>query len=502
MFHTISIFRCGPKFLNRKDLTPPDCEIKIYDKEFYNPKHEETVMETIENIVRKQKTFFSTGETLPVEFRLAMLRRLREGIEKHTEEIIAALHEDLGKSESESYMTEIGMVYAEIKEALRKTKKWSRPMKVRGTISTFPSNNFIYSEPYGVVLIISPWNYPFNLSMIPLIGAISAGNCAVIKCSRNSARTSRVIQKIINSAFDSEYVCCLDMQSNYDEVLDRAYDYIFFTGSRRVGKIVMAKASENLIPVTLELGGKSPCIIDETANLRSAAKKVAWGKLLNAGQTCIAVDYIAIHRKVKNEFLEFLNREIDLRYPDPLKNETFPNIINEIHYRRLCDLIDSAAASDVIGGQRDDAKLRIAPAVFPNACFDDKIMQDEIFGPLLPITEYEDIDDLTRKINERSKPLACYIFTRDKRRAEKLISDISFGGGCINDVIVQTANHHMPFGGVGHSGMGAYHGKYSFETFSHRKSIVKGNPLIDFPFRYAPFDDKKIKLLRRIYENQ
>ncbi len=453
-------------------------------------------MSSIENIVSRQKAFFRTDKTKSVDFRIAMLRKLEMAIRQNEDAILEALRLDLGKSRAEGYMTEIGIVYAELHEAIKHVKAWARPKRVRGTLSTFPAANYIYSEPYGVVLIMAPWNYPFNLSMAPLVGAIAAGNCAVVKCSRTSSYTSSLIRGIINTVFAGHYIYCIDPAADYEEVLNQKYDYIFFTGSPAVGRHVMEVAGRNLIPVSLELGGKSPCIIDETADLKLAAKRIAWGKFMNAGQTCVAIDYVLVHQSVKDAFIKALQDEIDRRYPDAVNDDAYPRIISRHHYDRLMALIGTE--KNVIGGQRNDAAIKIGPTILPEADFDHEIMAEEIFGPLLPVISYEHLKDAVSQIKDRDKPLACYIFTNRKQTADRLIRTLSYGGGCVNDVILQIANHHMPFGGVGLSGIGGYHGRYSFETFSHRKGMVMAKTYLDMPFRYAPFTEGKLKLFRKI----
>lgn len=453
----------------------------------------------LKEITNKQRDFFNTNATKSVKYRIKMLQRLKEAIRNNEVVILSALYKDLLKSKAEAYMSELAIVYAEINEALKNVRKWSRPEKVKGTIATFPANNYVYSEPYGVVLIISPWNYPFNLAIAPLIAAIAAGNTAIIKCSKESVYTSKVIKYIINKAFGLNYIFCVDEDIDYDELLNQRYDYIFFTGSQRVGKIVMNVASNNLIPVSLELGGKSPCIIDETADIKLAARRVLWGKLLNAGQTCVSVDYVLIHSSVKDRFIKYLQKEIKRRYSNALNNDTYPRIINEHHYKRLVNLIKTE--ENIIGGRGDDVVRRLEPTILPDVDFDHEIMKEEIFGPVLPIIEYDDINNIIRIIKEHDKPLACYVFTRDKDTAKHIIKSISYGGGCINDVILQVSNHYMPFGGVGSSGMGSYHGKFGFDTFSHKKSIVWSKTMIDLPIRYAPFSPLKFRILKKILES-
>lgn len=450
----------------------------------------------LKSIVEKQRKFFKTKATKSVEFRINMLQKLEKVIHTNEKQILSALYEDLSKSEAEGYLTEIGIVYSEIHEALKKVKKWSKPKRVRGSLGTFPAKSYVYSEPYGVVLIMAPWNYPFNLSLSPLVAAIAAGNCAVIKCSKESKNTSRIIREIINKTFDDNYIYCVDEDTSYDEILHQRYDFIFFTGSARVGKIIMRVASENLIPVSLELGGKSPCIIDETADIKLSAKRIVWGKLLNAGQTCVSVDYIVVHKNVKEELIKYLQKEIELRYPNAVNNKSYPKIINHHHYERLLNLIKTE--SNVIGGKSNDNERKIEPTIFPDVYFDHEIMKDEIFGPLLPIIEYDDIDKVIDIIKEREKPLACYIFSQRKENAEYIINSLSYGGGCVNDTIMQLANSHIPFGGVGNSGMGSYHGKHGFDLLSHKKGIVKNKTILDLPFRYAPFDLKKLNIFKKI----
>ena len=450
----------------------------------------------LKSIVDKQKEFFKTNATKSFEYRMNMLQRLEKAIRDNEKQILSALYEDLSKSEAEAYMTEIGIVYGEIHEALKNIKKWCKPNRVRGSLGTFPAKSYVYSEPYGVVLIMAPWNYPFNLSLSPLVASIASGNCTVIKCSKESKNTSKIIRDIINKTFEEEYIYCIDSELDYDEILHQRYDFIFFTGSARVGKIIMRVASENLTPVSLELGGKSPCIIDETADIKLSAKRIIWGKLLNAGQTCVSIDYIVVHKNIKEEFIKYLQEEIELRYPDAINNKSYPKIINPHHYERLLNLIKTE--SNVIGGKSNDNERKIEPTIFLDVDFDHEIMKDEIFGPLLPIIEYDDIDKVINIIKAREKPLACYIFSQRKENADYIINSLSYGGGCVNDTIMQLANSHLPFGGVGNSGMGSYHGKHGFDLLSHKKGIVKNKTIFDLPFRYAPFDLKKLNIFKRM----
>ena len=448
---------------------------------------------TIDSIVLAQRTFFHTNTTKDLTYRRASLEKLLHSIEENQPAIYEALQKDLGKSEQEAYMTEVGLVICAIRNAISNLKKWAKPVRCKTPLSHFPAKSYILSEPYGVVLILSPWNYPFFLSMSPLIGAIAAGNCVVLKTSRSSSHTSEVISTIINSTFSTNYICAIDTATDYSEILNCTYDYIFFTGSERVGRIVMRQASETLTPVTLELGGKSPCIIDRSANLKIAAKRIVFGKLLNSGQTCVAPDYVVIPADKKDAFLSYLQEYTQLLMPNALTNENYPHIINLHHFIRLQNLI--ANASSVIGGKSDERTHKIEPAFFTEATFEDDIMKNEIFGPILPIISYNNLDDVLDIIKKRPKPLACYIFGKNRAFQKKVLTDISFGGGCINDTIMHVANEHLPFGGVGQSGMGSYHSKYSFDTFSHKKSIVANNSL-DLPFRYGPYDEKKYSIIR------
>ena len=452
-------------------------------------------MGSLEKRIAAQRVYFDGDRTKPLAFRLAMLERLETQIREQENAILAALRLDLSKSRAEAYMTELALVYGELREARQNLRIWARTERVRGSLASFPAKNYVYREPYGVVLILAPWNYPFYLSIAPLIAAIAAGNCAVVKCSAESVHTSALIRKLLQAVFPASYVYAAAPDTDHEELLRQRYDYIFFTGSPRVGKLVMRAASEHLTPVTLELGGKSPCIVDESADIKLAARRIAWGKFLNAGQTCIAVDYVLVQRRVKAALVQALAAEISRRYPKAERQESYPKIINRRHYARLAGLI--TAEKEVIGGAMNERAEKIAPTLFPEAAFDHPCMQEEIFGPLLPIIAYDELETAVREIKAREKPLACYVFTQNKRRAEALIRKLSFGGGCVNDVLLQIGNHRLPFGGVGNSGMGAYHGRYGFETFSHKKAVVKNTGFPDLPFRYAPFGEGKLKLLKK-----
>ena len=441
------------------------------------------------------RKYFKTGETRSVKFRIKQLKALKKALLQYDEKIIEALHDDLNKSSFEAIMTETGIVQEEINYYIKNLKKLARPKKVKVPLTLMPGKSEIYSEPYGVVLIISPWNYPVQLTLYPLIAAIAAGNCAVVKLSEFSENTSRVLAHLINETFPSEYVRAVrgDAVTGAALLLER-YDYIFFTGNQNVGKIVMKSASANLTPVTLELGGKSPCIVDYTADIKDTAKKIIWAKSLNAGQTCVAPDYILCHSRVKKELISALIAESSMIFgAHSSEHEDFPKIISKKHFERALKLMD--ASKTVFGGVVDIPALKIDLTIMDNVTFNDKVMQEEIFAPILPIIEYTNIDDVIDDLKYKDKPLALYLFTNDKKMEEKVINNISFGSGAVNDALIHITNHNAPFGGVGASGMGAYHGKYSFDTFSHQKHIYKKYSFFDNKLRFFPKKDKE-KIIR------
>lgn len=450
----------------------------------------------MKEILEKQREFFRSNQTKNVEFRKEALRRLLASILKNEPLIYEALKQDLGKSEMESYMTEVQMVTGEIKNALRHLSKWQRPKRVATPISHFPASSYIYREPYGVVLVLSPWNYPFQLAMAPLVGAVAAGNCVMMKASRSSKEVSAIMKKIVEEAFDERHVFCMEADTDYNEILDQKYDFIFFTGSERVGKKVMSAASRYVTPVVLELGGKSPCIVEKSADIRLAAKRLAWGKYLNAGQTCVAPDYVVIDETIKDEFIHQLKFFINEMYGDALTNPDYPKIINDHHYERLMHLI--VEEKDKIGGRGDEAVRKIEPTVFLESGFQDEIMKEEIFGPILPIITYKKLKDVLDIIKRRPHPLAFYMFSNNKKLVEKVLNYCEFGGGCINDVVMHLANHHLPFGGLESSGMGSYHGIQSFRTFSHAKSVLKNKVYMDIDLRYPPYTKRKLDLVRKL----
>lgn len=453
-------------------------------------------MNSIKTIINSQKLYFSKEKTRDISFRKKQLEKLYKSIKQHENEILIALKSDLNKSAFEAYETEIGMVYEELKFMLKNIKNFSKPRRIKTPLMHFPSKSYQYQDPYGCVLIMSPWNYPFQLTLVPLIGAIAAGNCAVVKPSNYAKETSRVILKIL-SEFPQEYIAVVEGGRDVNNaLLEEKFDYIFFTGSPLVGKLVMEKAAQHLTPMTLELGGKSPCIIDKTAKIDLAAKRVAWGKLLNSGQTCVAPDYIIVHESIKNEFINALKKYIEVFYgKNPEKNPEYPKIINKIHFDRLSELINNS--ENVYGGKTNSETYQIAPAIIDNCQWDSLVMKDEIFGPILPIISYNDFDEIIKQINSRPKPLALYCFTESKTIENKILKSVLYGGGCINDTVLHLANPYLSFGGVGESGLGKYHGKESFYTFSHTKSVLKRGTSSDINLRYAPYKDN-LKLIKKI----
>lgn len=450
----------------------------------------------IEKIVERQRKFFSTDRTKELRFRLEALNRLEMSIKEHEEDINAALKKDLNKSAFESYMTEVGMTLAELSYVKKNLPFWNMKKWKLSPLAQFHADSFTVSEPYGVVLVMSPWNYPFMLCMEPLIGAIAAGNCCVLKPSAYAPTVSKVVSDVIRDAFPGKYVAVVEGgRKENTELLEQRFDYIFFTGGVTVGKMVMEKASRNLTPVTLELGGKSPCIVTRDAKLSLAAKRLVFGKFLNSGQTCVAPDYLLIDERVKEEFLAYVVYWIEkMLGKEPLDNPDYPKMINEKHYQRVLNLIKGEKIC--CGGYGNQDTLQITPTVLEDVSWDAPVMQEEIFGPVLPVLTFKTLDEAIEKVKEREKPLALYLFTQRKDVEEKVLRTLSFGGGCINDTIIHLATSRMGFGGVGNSGMGSYHGKKSYETFSHEKSIVKKHTWIDLPIRYMPYTKGKEMLLR------
>ena len=441
----------------------------------------------IKNLVTKQRSYFQTGATLSVEARLKALRKLYAAIYGHQREIHGALREDLGKSNFESYMCETGMVLDEISCMLKHLRRWAKDETVPTPLAQFHSHSYRMPSPYGAVLIMSPWNYPFMLTLSPLVDALAAGNTAVVKPSAYSPHTSQVIGRILSQCFPAHYVAVVTGgRAENTCLLKEHFDYIFFTGSQAVGREVMRNAAAHLTPVTLELGGKSPCIVDQTANIRLAARRIVFGKYLNCGQTCVAPDYIYCHRSVKNELVAEIKKQIRKQYgSEPLRNPDYGKIINEKHFNRILGLMELEKI--VWGGRADRDSLRIEPTVMDHVRFSDPVMQEEIFGPILPVLTFEHLDEAIQKVNSMAHPLALYMFTSDRRAAKKVMTRCGFGGGCVNDTIIHLATTQMGFGGFGESGMGAYHGKTGFDTFTHYKSIVDKKTWLDLPMRYQPY---------------
>ena len=448
------------------------------------------------SLVALQREYFESGATRSLEFRMNALKNLQQAVKDNEALIEAAMKSDLNKTAFESYMTETGLVLEEIRYHLKHLPSWVKSRRVKTPLAQFHAKSFIAPEPYGVTLIMSPWNYPLQLCLVPLIGAISGGNCAIIKPSAYAPATSKVIKKLISENFSSKYLAVVEGgREENNALLEEPFDYIFFTGSVEVGKIVMAAASKNLTPVTLELGGKSPVIVDETANLKLAAKRIAFGKVLNAGQTCVEPDYLLIHQSVKDQFLEEYKRALTEFFPGGDMSE-MPAIISDKHFQRVTRLMKGEKA--IIGGRFDESRRFIEPTVLVDVTQDSPIMQEEIFGPVLPLMTYTDLNDCIRFIRSNPKPLALYLFTSSKVVEKKMLDSCSFGGGCINDTIIHIANSRMGFGGVGYSGMGSYHGKLSFDTFTHYRSIVKKYTWIDLPVRYHPYKESHFRLLQKL----
>lgn len=450
------------------------------------------IIESVEAV----KRFFDTGATKNIESRITALKSLRRAIIHYNDELLEALHNDLNKSHSESYLTEISIVLHEIDDHIRHIKRWAKRQRVSTPLTIMPARSCIISEPLGTVLIISPWNYPFQLLIAPLVGAIAAGNTAILKPSEYVSDVNCIINKIISDSFSIDYVTLIE--GGHEEnttLLTQKFDYIFFTGSPAFGRVVMEAAAKYLTPITLELGGKSPCIVDSTAKIDIAARRVVWGKLLNAGQTCVAPDYLFVHKKIRKEFTQRLVYYIRKSFgDDPSKSKDFPRIVTTAAAERLVRAMHSSG-NIIYGGEYDIAHRYIAPTLIFSPEEDSLLMRDEIFGPILPIFEYEHLDTVLKHINLRPKPLALYYFG-DSGTAKRVLQETSSGGACVNDTIIHIANHNLPFGGVGNSGMGRYHSKASFDLFSNKRAVVYSSTLIDIQLRYAPYVD--IKWLKRL----
>ncbi|MCR4944928.1 MAG: aldehyde dehydrogenase [Clostridium sp.] len=460
----------------------------------------ENINETkIKTILEKQKIFRNTFALQNIEYRKKALIKLKSVIIKYEKEILDALYKDLHKSSFEGYTTEVGYSLSSISNAIKNLNKWAKPEKISVPLHLMPSKDYIYSEPYGSVLIIGPYNYPFQLIIEPLIGAIAAGNTAVVKPSELSPSTSAILHKLISEAFEEEYICCIEggVETNIS-LTNSKFDYIFFTGSVNVGKEVMKAASNNLIPVTLELGGKSPVIVDSSANIKNAAKRIIWGKTINAGQTCIAPDYILVHENVKEELIYEMKKAVKEFYGDNVESSSdLGRMVNLRHFDRVKSMIDIDNKDIISGGKTNRDSLYIEPTLI-NASWESACMQEEIFGPVLPIMSYKDIDLVIEDINSREKPLALYVFAEDKKLTSKILKSISSGGACVNDTIMHIVNSNLPFGGVGNSGIGSYHGKYSFDTFSHKKAVSVKKSKFNLSLMLPPYSESRFGLIKKI----
>lgn len=464
-------------------------------------------MSTTKELLEKQRAFFKAGYTLDVRGRKAALKILSNTIKQMQDEIIAALKQDLGKSETEAYMCEVGLALGELNDAIKHVRCWSRKKHVRTPLAQFPARSYVISEPFGNVLIMSPWNYPFLLSISPLISALAAGNTAIIKPSAYAPATSAIVKKVIEETFTEDYVAVVEGGRDVNsDLLEQKFDYIFFTGSKQVGRIVMEKAAKHLTPVTLELGGKSPVVVDENVDIDVAAARIVFGKYLNLGQTCVAPDHIFVYESVADRFIEACQKQIDLQFgASPLDNADYGKIISAKHYTRLVETLDEVRPMLVRGGELQEDALRIAPSILRLGALERtedgwnidsyRIMQEEIFGPIMPVITYSSLTDVVDYVDEHPRPLATYIFTKSRMVKKQLLAHLHFGGGCVNDTIIHLATDFMPFGGLGESGMGNYHGKWGFCTFSHEKSIVDKPFWLDIKMRYQPYVGK-LKLIK------
>ncbi|GEL76068.1 aldehyde dehydrogenase [Tenuibacillus multivorans] len=456
-------------------------------------------MSEIQEIVQHQKSLFRAGKTMTYTYRIHQLQKLKQMLERYEPRIYESLHKDLNKSSYEVLTTELGYLQQEINYAIKHLREWMQPKKVKTPTSHKGAKSLIYKQPYGVVLIISPWNYPLHLAIAPLIGAIAAGNTAVIKPSELTPYTSELIEEMIEETFEKKYLTVIQGDQEISQaLLDQPFDYIFFTGSVPVGKIVMEKASQQLIPVTLELGGKSPCIVDHDAKLEYAARRIVWGKFLNAGQTCVAPDYLLVHQNVKEKLVQHLQKEIEKMYsPNPMESDEFTKIVNERHFDRLMAYLEEG--NILYGGKSDRDNRLMNPTLMDAVDWDSKMMKDEIFGPILPILTYQELEEVYDHIEHSRNPLALYYFSENERKQEWITRNISFGGGCINDTVMHLGTNQLPFGGIGSSGIGKYHGKYSFDTFTHEKSVLKQTTAFDLAFRY-PNSKVGRKILKKLFK--
>ena len=454
-------------------------------------------MQKIDTIFSKQREFFQSNQTRNIKARLVLLKKLKAEIIRSEDPILEALHKDFGKPYFEGYISEVGLVLSELNLTIKNLKSWAKPESVVSSILTFPSKDYIYKEPYGNVLVIAPWNYPFLLALEPVIMAIAAGNTVVLKPSELTENTAAILSKIIKNVFPEEVATTVEGGvPEATALLEKPWNYIFFTGSTGVGKIVAKAAAKHLTPTTLELGGKSPCIIDETANLKLVARRLVWGKFFNGGQTCIAGDYVIVKVSQKEALIKILSKEIEIRYgKNPEISEDFPRIVNQDHTARLINLLKDQKISH--GGQYNLASCYVAPTIVDEPEVNSPLMKEEIFGPILPILTYNEENDIYKLVSQYGHPLSFYVFSKNKKFVDRLLNTINFGGGVVNDLLVQFGNPKLPFGGIGTSGMGNYHGKFGFDTFSHHKSVMKRGTWLDPSFRYPPYKGK-LNLLKKI----
>ncbi len=458
-----------------------------------------TTSERIDYLFDKQKEFFQTGKTFDVNFRINSLKKLKNCIIRREKDIIEALNHDLGKSDFESYMCEIGMVLSELSFLIKHTKKFAKKHKVRTPLAQFSSKSYTKPEPYGNTLIMSPWNYPFLLTIDPVADAIAAGNVALIKPSAYSPATAKLVLDIIAECFPEEYIAVvLGGREENSRLLEKKFDFIFFTGSQQVGKVVLRYAAEHLTPAVLELGGKSPVIVDSSANIKLSAKRIVFGKIINCGQTCVAPDYILCDKSIKDELISQLKKQINAQLGEsPLSNPDYGRIINKKHFDRVLGLVDNSKV--VYGGNSNEQTLQIEPTLLDDVTWEDAVMSEEIFGPIIPVLTFDKFEEVYNLLKDRPKPLALYLFSNDKKHIDFVTTRISYGGGCVNDTIIHLATDKMGFGGVGESGMGCYHGKLGFDAFSHEKSIVHKKNWIDLPMRYQPYNRKKYSKLIKMF---
>jgi len=449
------------------------------------------------NNINQQRHFFESGKSRNADFRIDQLKKLKHLLQQNEDAFFEALQTDFKKPAFETYATELLILYKEIDLLVKNVKGWSKPQKVSGSLLNFPSRSYIHSQPYGVSLVIGAWNYPVQLTLNPVLGSMAAGNCTIVKPSELAPATAELLHQTINTHFDPGYLRVVqgDAQTT-QQLLDQHLYYIFFTGSTRVGKIIKKAAAEQLTPVTLELGGKSPAIVDRSADLKTAARRIAWGKFINAGQTCVSPDYVYIHRTQQEAFCKLIEQQVSEFYgSNPKDNPDYARILNRDHFNRLKQMIDPQKT--IVGGQTDGDELYIAPTAMKDISWQDPVMQEEIFGPILPILTYQKIEETIRAVQNHPKPLALYLFTSDAKLQQEVVETVPFGGGCINDTVAHLANLELPFGGIGQSGIGNYHGKASFDLFSHQKSVMHKGTWLDIPLRYPPYDGN-LKWLKRL----